>query len=143
MDNVVRLITNEDELDAAHTEMARLIKIVDRSEVDEDRLGVLGLLIQYYEDQHWAVGMPDPIAAIQSRMDDLGLQQADLVAEFGNKTTASQMLNRKRVLTLPIIRRLAARLSLPVAVLAQEYELAAGAELDDEANDSSLIAIGS
>jgi hypothetical protein len=55
--------------------------------------------------------------------DDLGLQQADLLEEFGNKTTASQIMRRQRHLTLPIIRRLATRLNLPVAVLAQDYKL--------------------
>jgi HTH-type transcriptional regulator/antitoxin HigA len=63
----------------------------------------------------------NPIAAIQYRMDELGLQQSDLMDEFGNKTTASQIMNRKRPLTLPIIRRLSVRLGLPIAVLAQEY----------------------
>jgi HTH-type transcriptional regulator/antitoxin HigA len=63
-------------------------------------------------------------------MDELGLQQSDLMDEFGNKTTASQIMNRKRPLTLPIIRRLAARLGLPIAVLAQQYSLTNG-EVDD------------
>ncbi len=135
MDNIIRLITSEADLDAAHEEIGRLLKIGDhnRSKDEDERLGVLGVLVRDYEDQHWALDMPDPIEAILIRMADLGLQQSDLLCEFSNKTTASQMLSRKRVLTLPVIRRLAARLTLPVAVLAQEYQLAPDAERDDEA----------
>lgn len=135
MDNVTCLIINEAELDAAHEEMGRLLEIGDhnRSKAENDRLGVLGVLVRHYEDQRWALDMPDPIEAILIRMADLGLQQSDLLCEFSNKTTASQMLSRKRVLTLPVIRRLAARLTLPVALLAQEYQLAPDAEPDDKA----------
>jgi HTH-type transcriptional regulator / antitoxin HigA len=131
MDNVIHLITNESELDIAQAEMGRLLNISERTADDDNRLGVLAVLIRYYEDQHWALEMPDPVFAIQSRMDDLGLHQTDLLEEFGNKTTASQIMNRKRFLTLPIIRRLAVRLTLPVAVLTQEYLLAPGAEADE------------
>jgi HTH-type transcriptional regulator/antitoxin HigA len=131
MDNVVRLITNEDDLDRAQAEMGRLLDKTGRTAADEDRLAVLGVLVRSYEDDHWALEMPDPVCAIQSRMDDLGLQQADLLREFGNKTTASLIMGRRRPLTLPIIRRLAARLTLPIAVLAQEYELAADSTPED------------
>lgn len=131
MENVVRLITNEDELDRAQAEMGRLLEKADRTAADEDRLAVLGVVVRSYEDEHWALEMPDPVCAIQSRMDDLGLQQADLLGEFGNKSTASLIMSRRRPLTLPIIRRLAARLTLPIAVLAQEYELAAGSAPED------------
>jgi HTH-type transcriptional regulator/antitoxin HigA len=122
--DIIRLITNETELDAAQTEMGRLLEIGEkRSTAEDNRLGVLAVLIRAYEDQHWALDLPDPIFAIQSRMDDLGLQQADLLGDFGNKTTASLIMARKRPLTLPIIRRLSARLGLPIAVLTQEYAL--------------------
>jgi HTH-type transcriptional regulator / antitoxin HigA len=125
MDNIVRLITNETELDAAQAEMGRLLQ-GERGPTEDERLGVLGALIRCYEDQHWVLEMPDPIFAIQSRMADLGLQQTDLLQEFGNKTTASLVMNRKRPLTLEIIRRLAVRLTLPIAVLSQEYALRDG-----------------
>ncbi len=71
-------------------------------------------------------------------MDEFGLQQSDLLEEFGNKTTASQIMNRKRPLTLPIIRRLATRLRLPIAVLTQEYSVG---EVD-EPTDKKLSARG-
>ena len=134
MDNVIHLIKNESELAEAQAEMGRLLEISNsgqqRTAEQESRLDVLAVLIRFYEDEHWALPLPDPIVAIQYRMDELGLQQSDLMDEFGNKTTASQIMNRKRPLTLPIIRRLAARLGLPIAVLAQQYSLTNG-EVDD------------
>ena len=140
MNNVVQLIADENELDRAQAEMGRLLAISERTTAEDNRLGVLAALIRLYEDQHWALEMPDPIFAIQSRMDDLGLQQADLVEEFGNKTTASLIMNRKRFLTLPIIRRLAARLTLPIVVLTQEYPLAPDGETDGSPDSERLSA---
>ncbi len=132
MDNIIRLIADETGLDVAQAEMGRLLEISERTAAEDDRLGVLAAIIRCYEDQHWALEMPNPIFAIQSRMDDLGLKQTDMMEEFGNKATASLIMNRKRPLTLPIIRRLAARLTLPIAVLAQEYPLVMDAEVSND-----------
>jgi HTH-type transcriptional regulator / antitoxin HigA len=142
MDNFARLIADENELDMAQAEMGRLLDISERTTAEDNRLGVLAALIRYYEDQHWALEMPDPIFAIQSRMDDLRLQQTDLLEEFGNKTTASLIMNRKRFLTLPIIRRLAVRLTLPMAVLTQEYMLAPDADANESSSDERWSAAG-
>jgi HTH-type transcriptional regulator/antitoxin HigA len=142
MDDVVRLIADEAELDASQAEMGRLLEKSERTTAEEDRLGVLAALISYYEDRHWALEMPDPIFAIQARMDDLKLQQADLLEEFGNKTTASLIMNRKRPLTLPISRRLAARLTIPMAVLTQEYLLAPEAAADESFANGQLSVSG-
>ena len=81
------------------------------------------------------------ILAIQYRMDELGLRQSNMMEEFGNKTTASQIMNRKRPLTLPIIRLLSSRLGLPIAVLAREYSLAPETQVD-ERDDERLSARG-
>jgi HTH-type transcriptional regulator/antitoxin HigA len=142
MDNLIRPITDEGGLDLAQAEMGRLLEISERSAAEDDRLGVLGALIRAYEDQHWALEMPDPILAIQSRMDELGLQQSDLLEEFGNKTTASHVMNRKRPLTLPVIRRLAFRLSLPIAVLTQDYPLSSNTETNVGSNNKRRSATG-
>jgi HTH-type transcriptional regulator / antitoxin HigA len=136
MDNVIHLIKNEAELAEAQAEMGRLLEISNagqqRTAEQQNRLDVLVVLIRFYEDEHWALPLPDPIAAIQYRMDELGLQQSDLTDAFGNKTSASQIMNRKRPLTLPIIRRLSTRLGLPIAVLAQEYSVTNGEVGDRE-----------
>jgi len=138
MGNIIRLITNETELDAAQAEMARLLDI-ERTADQDCRLRALAVLIRWYEDEHWALPMPDPILAIRYRMEELGLQQSDMMEEFGDKTTASLILNRKRLLTLPIIRRLSTRLGLPLAVLVQEYSLTNG---EVEPDDKRLSARG-
>ena len=146
MDNIVRLITDETGLAAAQAEMGRLLEIGNaghEATVDQDnRLEVLAVLIRAYEDEHWAMPLPDPIVAIQYRMDELGLKQSDLMEAFGNKTSASQMINRIRPLTLPIIRRLSARLGLPIAVLAQEYKLAPVAEVNETSDKRRLSSRG-
>lgn len=146
MDNIIRLITNETGLAAAQAEMGRLLEISnagnERTVDQDDRLEVLAVLIRSYEDEHWAMPLPDPILAIQYRMDELGLKQSDLMEEFGNKTSASHIMNRIRPLTLPIIRRLSARLGLPIAVLAQEYPLAPDAEVDETSDKRRLSSTG-
>jgi HTH-type transcriptional regulator / antitoxin HigA len=146
MDNIIRLITNETGLAAARAEMGRLLEISnagnERTVDQDDRLEVLAVLIRLYEDEHWAMPLPDPILAIQYRMDELRLKQSDMMEEFGNKTSASHIMNRLRPLTLPIIRRLSARLGLPIAVLAQEYSLASDAEVGEPAEKKRLSSAG-
>ena len=144
MGTIIRLIADDAGLQTAHNEMKRLHEIGDktRTPAENDRLGVLSALIRQYEDEHYPLDLPDPIDAIVIRMGELGLQQADLLAEFGNKTRASQMLSRTRALTLPVIRRLAARLALPVSVLAQEYPLASDAAPSLHGASSGSSAIG-
>ncbi len=61
MNNIIRLITNETELDAAQAEMGRLLRIKEPTADEEDRLDVLTVIIRSYEDEHWALDMPDPI----------------------------------------------------------------------------------
>jgi len=131
--SVIRLINNDTDLQAAQAELERLLEIDqgERTAEQSQELGILIILIEHYEDEHYAIDLPDPIEAIWQRMDELGLNQVDLLAEFSNKTTASQMLSRTRPLTLPVIRRLAARLGLPLDLLTQEYPLVAGASADE------------
>lgn len=82
------------------------------------------LLISEYEDQHYSIDDPHPIEAIKIRMDDLGLKVKDLVQkDVFTKSGASMILNKKRPLTLDMIRKLSDILTLPIETLAQEYEL--------------------
>lgn len=131
--SVIRLINNDTDLQAAQAELERLLEIDhgERTAEQSQQLGILIILIEHYEDEHYAIDLPDPIEAIWQRMNELGLNQVDLLAEFSNKTTASQMLSRTRPLTLPVIRRLAARLGLPLDLLTQEYPLVSGASTDE------------
>jgi HTH-type transcriptional regulator / antitoxin HigA len=89
-----------------------------------DRLEVLMILVEAYEQEHHAIGLPDPIEAIKARMDDLGLGREDLGAMLGvGSGRVSELLTRRRHLTLDMIRTLAAELSLPEACLVQRYDL--------------------
>jgi HTH-type transcriptional regulator/antitoxin HigA len=89
-----------------------------------DRLDVLMVLVEAYEKEHHPIGLPDPIEAIKARMDDLGLERDDLRAMLGvGSGRVSELLTRRRHLTLEMIRTLAAELSLPEACLVQRYDL--------------------
>lgn len=86
-----------------------------------DELEVLGILIDQYENEHFSVGMPDPIEAIKFRMDQMGYNQNDLANIVGLKSRASEILNRKRKLSLEMIRQLHEQLNIPTDVLIQAY----------------------
>jgi len=84
---------------------------------------LLVLLIEDYEDQHHPIDTPDPIVAIRIRMEELQLKQKDLIGIVGSKGIVSEVLNKKRRLTLKMIRNLSERLKITPGVLIQEYEL--------------------
>lgn len=86
-----------------------------------DELEVLGILIDKYEQEHYLIEYPDPIEAIKFRMEQLGYSQNDLAKVVGLKSRASEILNRKRKLTLEMIRQLHQGLGIPTDVLIQSY----------------------
>jgi HTH-type transcriptional regulator/antitoxin HigA len=86
-----------------------------------DELEILGILIDNYEHEHNAIGFPDPIEAIKYRMEQIGCTQNDLGTIVGLKSRASEILNKKRKLTLEMIRKLHAQLNIPTDVLIQSY----------------------
>lgn len=86
-----------------------------------DELEVLGILIDKYEQEHYPIEYPDPIEAIKFRMEQLGYSQNDLAKVVGLKSRASEILNRKRKLTLEMIRQLHQGLGIPTDVLIQSY----------------------
>jgi HTH-type transcriptional regulator / antitoxin HigA len=88
-------------------------------------LKLLLCLVEKYEDEHYPIGLPDPIEAIKSRMEDLRLEPKDLIAAVGDKGTVSKVLNKKIPLSLRMIRNLTQLLQLPADVLIQEAKLAA------------------
>ena len=99
--------------------LARIDEIFDaKSRTDKaDELELLLALVKLYEDEHYAIPYPDPIEAIKIRMEDLGLKAKDLVPLIGNKGNVSKILNRKRSLTLEMVRKLSEALGLPAEVL--------------------------
>jgi HTH-type transcriptional regulator/antitoxin HigA len=86
-----------------------------------DELEILGILIDKYEQVHYPVDYPDPIEAIKFRMEQLGYTQNDLARVIGLKSRASEILNKKRKLTLDMIRQLHQALGIPTNVLIQSY----------------------
>lgn len=103
--------------------LLRLEKIFDakRASAEGDELEVLGILIDTYEKNHYPIEFPDPIEAIKFRMEQLGYNQSDLAAVVGLKSRASEILNKKRKLTLEMIRNLHETLNIPTDVLIQSY----------------------
>jgi HTH-type transcriptional regulator / antitoxin HigA len=82
-----------------------------------DRLDVLATLIDAYEAEHHPIDPPDPIDAIRFRMEQQGLTRRDLEAIIGTRTRIAEVLNRKRPLSINMIRRLHERLGIPAEVL--------------------------
>lgn len=86
-----------------------------------DELEVLALLIDQYEKEYFPVEIPDPIEAIKFRMEQLGMKQKDLAETIGFKSRVSEVLNKKRKLTLEMIRSLNEKLNIPTTILIKEY----------------------
>jgi HTH-type transcriptional regulator/antitoxin HigA len=86
-----------------------------------DELEILGILIDQYENEHFPIDLPDPIEAIKFRMEQLGYTQTDLAKVVGLKSRASEILSRKRKLSLDMIRQLHDKLNIPTDVLIQVY----------------------
>ena len=90
---------------------------------ESDEADILGLLIDEYENKIFPIEAPDPIVAIKIRMEELNLKQVDLVEIIGGKSRVSEILNRKRKLTLEMIRNLNQKLNLSPAILISDYQL--------------------
>ena len=90
---------------------------------ESDEADLLGLMIDDYEKKNYPIETPDPIEAIKIRMEEMQLKQIDLVNEIGGKSRVSEILNRKRKLTVEMIRKLTKRLNLSPGLLINDYEL--------------------
>ncbi|OQX81462.1 MAG: transcriptional regulator [Bacteroidetes bacterium 4484_276] len=90
---------------------------------ESDEADVLGLMIDDYEKKYYPIEAPDPIEAIKIRMEEMQLKQVDLVVEIGGKSRVSEILNRRRKLTVDMIRNLTTRLNLSPGLLINDYQL--------------------
>jgi HTH-type transcriptional regulator/antitoxin HigA len=90
---------------------------------DSDEADILGLMIDEYERKHFPIEAPDPVEAIKIRMEELHLKQSDLADVLGGENRVSEILNRKRKLTLEMIRNLTKRLNLSPGLLIHDYQL--------------------
>lgn len=118
----VRPIRTERDYEAALAEIEGLM--LARSGTPEgDRLDVLATLVEAWEAVHHSIEAPDPIALIHFVMEQRGLGRADLQPMLGERGRVSEILARRRPLTLAMIRKLQAGLGLPADVLVRPYPL--------------------
>ncbi len=106
---------------AAMAEIDRLWKFPEGSP-EEDRLDVLVTLVEAYERERWPIDSPDPVATIEAAMEAQGHTQNDLAKLLG-KSRASEVLARKRSLSLKMIRALEATWHIPATLLVKDYPL--------------------
>jgi HTH-type transcriptional regulator/antitoxin HigA len=116
----INLIKTENDYNQA-LERLELIFDAKRGTQEGDELELLGILIDQYENEKFPIELPDPIEAIKFRMEQMGYTQNDLAKILGFKSRASEILNRKRKLSLEMIRQLHTTLNIPTDVLIQIY----------------------
>ena len=90
---------------------------------ESDELEILGLMVDDYENKFYPIETPDTIEAIMIRMEDMHLKQVDWISEISGKSSVSEISNRKRRLTVEMIRKLAIRLNLLAILLVKDYQL--------------------
>lgn len=88
-----------------------------------DRLEVLATLVEAYEDKHYNIGRPDPVEAILYHLESRGLTRRALEPFIGSRARISEILNRRRSLSLKMIRKLSTGLGIPAEVLIQPYDI--------------------
>lgn len=118
----IKLIKSEQDYDEA---LMRLAVIFDASEssIEGDEADLLSMLIDNYENKHYPIEAPDPIEAIKIRMEEMNLKQKDLIGIIGGKSRVSEILNRKKRLTVDMIRELERVLNISASVLVCSYQL--------------------
>ena len=118
----IRPIRDEADYDAALEAIDGLMG-AEPDTPEADRLDVLVTLVEAYEARRWPVDAPDPVSMIEHVMEACGYRQKDLAAVIGSQPHASEVLNRRRPLSLPMIRALSAEWGLPADALLREYDL--------------------
>ncbi len=114
-----KVIKSEAEYEAALAHVAALMDAQPGSP-EEQELELFSLLVEQYEQEHFPIAPPDPVEAILFRMEQEGLTRKDLTAYIGSPSKVSEVLNRKRPLSLSMIRALHKGLGIPAEVLVQE-----------------------
>jgi HTH-type transcriptional regulator/antitoxin HigA len=121
----IRPIRNEKDYDWALKEIERYFEVEPKRDSPEGaRFDVLAALIEAYEAKHWPIEPPDAVEAIRFRMQHSGWKQADLARLLGSRSRASEIMNRRRHLTLEQAHRLNVEWRIPADVLLRPYRLA-------------------
>lgn len=123
MNHKIKILHSESEYQKA---LKRLEELFDApiGTPESDEADLWDLVIEDYESKHHVIDAPDPIHAIRIRMEEMQLKQSDLIPIFGSKSRISEVLNRKRKLTLNMIRQLHEKLNLSIELLVKDYKLA-------------------
>lgn len=119
--NVKPITTEKDYQEAL--ERLELIFDARKGTPEGNELEILSILIDKYENENFPIGMPDPIEAIKFRMEQMGISNKELAEILGYKSRVSEILTKKRKLSLAMIRKLHTYLSIPTEVLIREYTL--------------------
>lgn len=114
-----RVIKTEEEYEEALARVAELMDAAPGS-AEEDELELFALLVEHYEQEHWPIDLPDPVDAIEFRMDQAGLTRKDLEKYLGSASKVSEVLSRKRPLSTAMMRALHEGLGIPAEVLLQQ-----------------------
>jgi HTH-type transcriptional regulator / antitoxin HigA len=123
--NEIRPVRTEADYDWALSEIERyFIAEPARGTADADRFDILSSLIETYENRHWTIAAADPIDTITETMSARGLTQSSLAQLLGSRARASEILARKRPLTLPMIQRINREWNIPADLLIAPYRLA-------------------
>ncbi len=128
----IKPIRTEQDYDAA-LEAIEAVWGAEPGTAEADRLEVLALLVKNYEERHHPIPPPDPIEAIKFRLDQMGVDHSFLEKVMGvGRGRVSEVLNKKRGLNLPMIRKLNEQLRIPPSVLITEYALNKPGRLRDQ-----------
>jgi HTH-type transcriptional regulator/antitoxin HigA len=119
----IKPIKTEADYEAALKEVERLFSAKPNTP-EADRLEVFTTLIEAYEERHYSIPSPDPIEAILYHMESRGLSRRDIEPFIGSRARVSEVLNRRRSLTMEMIRNLNKGLGIPAEVLIQPYKTA-------------------
>lgn len=117
-----KLIKTKKEYQAALLELEKIFDAPANSK-DGERAELLSLLVDTYEIEHYPIEAPDPIEAIKIRMEEMNVKRKDLIGIIGEKGKVSEVLNRKRKLSLNMIRKINKHLNLSPEILIKDYKL--------------------
>ena len=120
----IKPIKTEKDYEAALEQIDSLLDAgIEPDTPEGDRFEVLSILVEAYEKENYPIPLPDPIEAIQYYLESRGLSNADLEQFIGSRARVWEILNRRRSLSLNMMRRLNAGLSIPLEILIQPYDL--------------------
>jgi HTH-type transcriptional regulator/antitoxin HigA len=119
---MLKPVRTKKEYQAATSRIYELMqKNIKVNSEDYNELDLLSILVENYESKNFPIDMPDPIEAIKFRLEQLNLEPSALIPILGSRSRASEILNRKRKLSILMIRKLHDKLKIPASSLIKDY----------------------